>query len=211
MLFYLLVALFFKRHNDHVLLVHERIVDFFILFIEFVVNSISNFTRIDFNQRGNLPFCQVVGNGHGLLLEVHHHLRKLVLWRLVRVERHFLRHFCDNDIADIVVLEAIVLVAGFPTFGIPNGTVDHTVLITTFVLLDRLFTKTFFTTHQSVLVSIAIEMDDTQPTVDFDHLAPAGTASMIIEIDGFEFIGESVSLNQFVTSCIVKIAYFIDS
>ena len=43
-------------------------------------------------------------------------------------------------------------------------------------------------------------MDDAQTTVDFDDLSPAGAAAVVIEVDGFELVGEAVFLNQFVAS-----------
>jgi hypothetical protein len=43
-------------------------------------------------------------------------------------------------------------------------------------------------------------MDNTQPTVDFDDLSPTGTAAVVIEVNGFIFVGETIFLNQLIAS-----------
>jgi hypothetical protein len=43
-------------------------------------------------------------------------------------------------------------------------------------------------------------MDDPQASVDFDDLAPAGAAAVVIEIDGLIFVGETIFLTQLIAS-----------
>ncbi len=56
LLFYLLVTFFFHRHHLEVLLVFQRVVLFFVLVVQFGIYPVSDFARVDFYHRRNLPF-----------------------------------------------------------------------------------------------------------------------------------------------------------
>lgn len=168
----LLIALFFQSHDDHILLVLERVVHLLVLVVQLAVDSVRDFPGVHLHHRRNLALGQVVGHSHCLLVEVHDHLGKLLLRGQVRVLGHLLGHFGDDHVPHVVVLKCIVFVAGFAVLAVTDGTVDHAILVSLVVELERFFSETFFSQDQAVLVSVRVKMDDSQAAIDLDHLSP---------------------------------------
>lgn len=118
----------------------------------------------------------------------------------MRIQGHFLGHLSNDNFADVIILESVVLMTGFSFFGISNRAVAYTVFVSAFIELQSLFSKSLFSEYQTVLITIGVEVDNSQSAVNFDDLAPAGSTSRFIKVNCFKFIGESIFLDKLIAS-----------
>jgi hypothetical protein len=109
-----------------------------------------------------------------------------------------LGHFCDNHVSDVIVLKGIILMTGLPMFAVSNRSIIDSVLVSLIIELECFFAKSLLSKYKSVLITVRVEMDDSQSTIDFDHLSPIGLSARFIKLNGFELVRESVLLNQFI-------------
>ena len=134
-------------------------------------------------------------------MEIDHHFWNLLFIRQMHIVSNLLRHFRDNNIADIIILELIVLMTGFSLLAVPDAPVDDPVLVPLVVELEGLLPEPLLPQDQTVLVPVRVEVDDPKATVDFDYLTPVRSPTRLVKFDRFKLEGETVLLHEFVTSC----------
>jgi len=144
-------------------------------------------------------------------MEIHDHLRNLLFIRQMNIVRNLLGHLSNNDISHIIVLELIIFVTGFALFTVPDAPIDNAVLVPLIIELQSLFAESFFTQNQTVLVTVGVEMYDTQPAVNLNNLTPVWSTTWFVKFYRFKLERETVLLYKFVTSCINYVWFLIFS